>query len=748
MKILLAPLHKIAKLSEETNEELVKISVLSLQLKDLALISAKELVKQTFLLKDIKNLIKKQADAADKKSSTGFKVPSGINMVAGGLAVVTMAAGILAATGILGMMPEVKREQLLTAILVAGLMVLLTPVFIAITEAFSRSGGRMILDKVAGNKNGLSSLKSTFGMVGVAGASMLSMAIAVTLSATVITMMPSGGISGEQFFTALKVAFIMIPLAYAIAGVTMGLKKSKLGLNKKSLAKISLIPLILGAMTAGLVVSAWILKGLPSDMPDVPVKALVAISLTILAFSFSFALIAKAVRSLSFKKMAAVGAAIPVIALAMVIAGHIFNYLPDTFREVPQDWAWNTAASILYFAVPFVLIALVSKKIGIKAMGKAVLAMVLISAAIFLTSWIFSILPETFKTPPMEWSVGAAVAITAFSIPLMILGSFAATGAGAAAIALGALGIVLVAVALFIVAWIFNYLPDLKGISKNFTDAIMYPINEMITTLVRFKNEIGIDNMLPLAGGLFAVAAGWIALNLAFAGAAATGVAKSTFGFVGGLIDKGTELVTGKTVKGPLAILQALAAIAPELLILAKPLDAIGVAYGKIAYHSKSVNNSFSTLSAFGPLIATESAAKNLTKIAKGYKSIASSSKLLNIDAIEASTKMFNAIAAISKNSGEDAITAISKELMAAVKELSTTVKNLEDVTEAGSASMADAFSAGLKNLKDKVMGSSDDSNSTLKSEGMNFADVVLAIESLQERFDSPIKVKGSSQFS
>jgi hypothetical protein len=813
MKILLAPLHKIAKITEDSKEVLATISLLTTDLKNIALFSAKELAKHTVLLTNIRDLIKEQTSKKEKtEKEKKIKMPSFIGIAKGALVIVSMAAAIVAATSILSIMPTISVGQLVTAIAVAGLFVVLTPVFLAITAAFARSGGRLILDKITGNSMGAGSIKGIMQMVGVGGAAMISMASAVVASAWILQMLPAGGISGAQFITAIAVGFIMMPLSYAIAGVMIGLRSSGLTFDKKSLKKLLIVPFIIAAMATGLVAAAWIFKMLPSDMTMIPIGPIISISLAILAFSFAFVMLEKATRRISTKQLLIIGLAIPVIVLSMVAAAHIFNMLPDAYKSPPLKWVGKAALSLIIMAIPFVLIAtfariskldrkgliralmtvtaiaasllavawifsilpdtfvpiptdwLISAGIGLvafgipfiliakfgssispKAMAMAGLMMVSIAITVLAVAWIFSVMPGTFAGPTLEWSIATALGIGAFAVPFLIIGAIATTGVGAAAIGLGAAGMILIAGTMWVIAWIFSKMPDVGNAMDGFTKAILAPFNGMVDIFTRLKNEIGVGNLASMGLGLISLATGWLALTAALAGSAAGGLIGSVANLGSSIIDGISGLFGGKKTKTPIELLDALLTRGPAIKLLAIPMQQFGLAFASIANHTESVVTGLGAFSIFMDEDNSDRLGKSATsaeKIAKAYGSIAMSSNNMDVGAINASSRMFEAIARIAENDGEDAITALAKQLLEAVDKLGETVEKLDSTVGTQESGMTDALSGIMGSFIDKIKGTNKEVGDSSETGLVDIQPIVEAIQELEERFMRPIRVQ------
>ena len=109
----------------------------------------------------------------------------------------------------------------------------------------------------------------------------------------------------------------------------------------------------------------------------------------------------------------------------------------------------------------------------------------------------------------------------------------------------------------------------------------------------------------------------------------------------------------------------------------------------------------------------------SMSRIGRSYTEIAKASKMISIPAMEASTKMFNAIAHVAKMKGEDAMSVLAKELMRSVIELS------------------------MQKFIDKIKGKTADIKGEVGESGLiDITPIVDAIQELEERFMRPIKVQ------
>ena len=750
MQILLAPLVRLTKLMEDQNVMVKDMhAILTVDLKKASVDNAKELKKQTTLLTDIRELIKQQIQQKeDQKSSGGsggkIKMPSILGAVGAGFAIVTMAAALVAAAGIFSIMPQVSAAQILTAIAIGAVFIILTPMFVDISEALK--GGGMI-NRIIGKKMGVStgSIKDMLRDTGGTALAMIAMSLGIAATSWIFTAIKP--ITLAQFATATLIGIAFIPISFAFGQIVKGLQRAKIGMDKEGFKRLGMVTLSMAAIALGLATVAhiWNLT-MPKNFIALPdVTWILKAGLIIWIFSAGFSKILKAVKGASLKDMLFATAALPLLAISLVGVAWIFQYFSEVSEWVapPVEWTLKAGLAMFVFGVPFVLISMLAGKAGLKGILMGALAVPLIAIGILATAWIFSLLAGVeFISPPMDWALAAALSITAFAIPLAVVGLLAQvlTPAG---ILLGAVGIILIAGTMWVVAWIFSKLPDLSAIAANFTDAIMYPINAMITALGRFKNEIGIENMVPLAGGLLAIAGGWLALTAALAGTAVSGLIQGVANVGTAILDGISSLFGGGKTKSPIELLDMLIGRTDGIIKLADPVKKLGMAFGKIAATTEMVVRG---VTAFSPFLDEDNAstfeksASAAEKLAKAYSSIAASSKIMNIPALQASARMFEAIAKIAENNGQDAITELSKSLMAAVKELSETVKNLENSTAGQKEGISEAISGAMSTFIDKIKGAKDE---TGKEAGLiDIEPIVLAIQELEERFDRAIKVQ------
>lgn len=753
MKILLAPLQKLVNVISTTEEKIDKIhEVLSVDLVQRADDNFSELKKQTNILVDIRSLLRKnlaldiknsrKVGRKSQKSSGGAgsgKMPSAMGAIGAGLVIVSIAAGLVAAAGIFTLMPVVNPMQLVSALLIASIFLVLAPVFYQILEA---GKGKDALSKkmIGGGEVSSMSAKDALKNTGASILSMISMAAGIAATSMIFQLVMPVGLA--QAATAILIGLTLIPISVAFGFIVKSLASAKIKMDKSGIGTLGMVSLAMVAIAVGIagVAAVWGFM-MPSSFSALPPLGwVIGAGITIAIFAGSFYLISKAVKGLNNKDLLRAGLALPVLALAIVGVSLVFQAfeMVGTWTAPPVDWTLKAGLTLLMFSIPFVAIAMIAKRLDFKAVLKASLALGLISVAILATAWIFSYLDGVnYVAPPLDWTLSAALAITIFAVPLALIGLLATSGIGAVGILLGAAGIILIAGTMWVVAWIFSKLPDLSAISANFTDAIMYPINSMVTVLKRIKDEIGVENLLPMAGGLLGIAGGWLALTAALAG-------QSIGGLVSGAANKIAEFLNFDSGDSPTDLIDKLAQRKDSIIAIGTPIKILGEGVSKIASNGEAFSMAMSSLTTLvsGDRVKKFSRmATSAERMAAAFRDISEATQTMDVEALSVSSKMFEAIARISENNGEDAITALADELLNAVKELSETVDKLKKSNDDNSKSTSDVISSTIGGFIDKIKGTEKGVGD--KAGLVDVSGIIDAIDSLKEEgFDVAIRTK------
>jgi len=529
----------------------------------------------------------------------------------------------------------------------------------------------------------------------------------------------------------------------------------------KAIKGASLRDIIFGAiaipvMAIGIVLTAYIFEYLPKgDDPRSPEPMWVLkAGFALLIFAIPFYIISKAIKGMSAKELLFMAFAIPIVAFGVLATAWIFQGLAGIQFEAPEpDWSLKAALAIVLFGAMMYLSSKTIGKLGMKDMLKALLGVVVASFAVIAVAWLFTLLSGVeFVEVPMSWTLAAAAAITAFGTVIAAVG-IAVQALTPATLLMGALGIIVIAIVIVAVGWILSLLegamPALKTVAGGFVDIVMMPVNAIITAFGRFKDEIGIENMIPLAVGIAALGGAWLIFSAAVAGGSVAGLLGSAAGAVGAIFDGIASLFGGDT-PSPLDILKELAILGPQIQTLAAPLTAVGTAFAMINKSAGGVSKAFESVTKFvedNDVDDMKENAKSLSSIANSYVRIANASKTLNIKAIESTTNMFKALTDLAKNNGESAMGILAEKLMVAVKELTAAAGNLEaSVAKQGDATAAagDAISGAVTAVKETVTNVKKDVNAmTADAKGaMDMTPLIDAIKALEDRFDTFITVK------
>jgi hypothetical protein len=363
---------------------------------------------------------------------------------------------------------------------------------------------------------------------------------------------------------------------FAFSFSFMILAKSMRRVSFKDIAKAAVTIAFVAIAIVGVAYAFSLYPGDPSNLPS-PKFAILS-GLALFAFSFSFMVLAKLMGRVSFTDIAKAAVTIAFVAIAIVGTAWIFSYLNDlsAFVAPPYDWSLKSGLALLIFGASYALISILTKTLGISTMLQGIIGVAVIALAILAVGWIFNMLAGIgWNSPPIEWSVGVALSLVAFTIPAIAIGLIATSGIGAVGLLLGVVGMIVIAAGIWVVAWIFSKLPDLTSVSKMLTEALLTPVNGIVDILKRLKEEVGVENLLPLAGGIIAISGSLLVLAAASAGAAAAGLGASLMNAGKAFVD----FVSGSDTKGPLEILSDIINMAPQITKVAAPIKVLGDAF-------------------------------------------------------------------------------------------------------------------------------------------------------------------------
>lgn len=584
-----------------------------------------------------------------------------------------------------------------------------------------------------------------------------------------------------------------------VIGMTMkmlkGKKKSEtrglipgMGSSSEKPGKLSKEDLIMAAVLLPLIAIsmigvAYVFKLLPPSVSDLPegflmfsIKAGIALMIFGAAMAMTFSIMRGKNKgpgsgtfglggkskpaSLSFEDAVIAAAMIPLVAIGVLATAWIFQGLPGTSAEMAPDvmWALKSAAAIMVFGGTLMILGKLAKNFKIEETLKVLLVVALASLSILMVATAFSLMAgiEYGTPPPLMWSVGVGVSLFIVGGVILALGAIAmaVTPAG---VLLGALTVLVGAGVLYAVAWIFTQIGKIDGLKESaqtITDVLFMPFNAMVDLLKRFKEEIGVEVMGDLALGIVKIAGAWIVLSAALAGAGAAGVFASVGGVISGIADGITELFGGTVEMKPSELLKFLVENSAKVIVGATALEKVAAGYRSIISNSAGFASGMAPLGRFLERLSSKNgqlAVASFDKFNKSYRTYADTNNELDITKVEATTKMFNALADLAKNNGENAMKVLADSLLKAVAQLSDAVSDLDKaVDKQGEATSGagDVISGAINKMKELVTGKTKEIAANTPGADTSLDDVVEAIEALEDTLTgSGIKLRGAAAY-
>jgi hypothetical protein len=787
----MTPLLKLAMQMEQVKEEIKGIhSVLTVDLKKASDDHFKEMKMQTSLLQDIKGILIATGLQAtlEKKSplgGIGSKLPKMDGSKDASLAVALFAGAVLASSLFFALMPTLSVAKLLTAAAVAGLMALVVPQFMKLTKLYRFKPKNIIKAAAIFPLITLALLLSALPLMLMPNVSVRAIFTTLIIGIMLSLFVPTFtkllyAVRGLKYKDIFKAASVMPIIALSIVAVALmftaldavgGFNAPPLGwilkaglaiwLFSGAFAMISssvrglgvkemiYIGVAMGLIALGVVSTALFFQMLSNvgSFEAPPLGWVFTAGLAVIIFAGAFALIASGIKGLGFKDLLKIPIAMGLIAGGIIGVAFMFNYLTiiDSYNAPPLGWTLKAGLAILIFSFAFTMIAKTAGKVGFKGMIMAGLAIPIIALGIMATAFIFSYLTsiEAWNAPPIEWTMNAGIAIATFGVAFVAV-ALLATALTPVALLLGAAGVILIAGVIWVVAWIFSKIPEGAAAgAQTLSKALFAPMNEMVNVFKRFKDEIGIENLIPLGKGLIAVSAGYLSLAGAMTGTAIGGVISGIVGAGKKVLDFVTFGLTKSDT--PFDLLDKLSSRLPQIIALSKPIYNLGNGMKHIARYSEGGVAGIGAIIKLGGGHVSNNLGKvrtSLRGISKSFGSISKSSNTMNVASIDAATKMFDAIAKVAELGGEDAMSVLARELMTAVNELSEAVDKMDESVKKQPSGIKGALDGALGGFLDKIKGKTDEVKNSGESGGLvDVQPIVDAIQELEDIFMRPLRV-------
>lgn len=233
------------------------------------------------------------------------------------------------------------------------------------------------------------------------------------------------------------------------------------GIRRMRPKQIPMIALIIPIIALGIVAAAYIFQLLPDKFKAPDAEWSLKVGLPLLTFGVLLYLSNKMFGArMHLKTIAkATRAVIASAGLAFVVAW-IFSGLPGTFKSPPLRWVMLSTPTLLLFATAIYFSGkLWHANTKTKTMLKATRATIISALLTVAVAWIFQLLPGTFVAPPMEWLGKTAAAVLGMGAALWISSKTFGTMKKDQLIK-GLIAVAVAAATVFVIAWIFTYLPD------------------------------------------------------------------------------------------------------------------------------------------------------------------------------------------------------------------------------------------------------------------------------------------------
>ena len=335
-------------------------------------------------------------------------------------------------------LPDTYKAPPLGWIIQAGIaMILFSKVLAVILKSMSRGFGfQKTISKGAMTTTGMG---FSMGAMMKAGMSLFLIPMSIVITAWLFNALP-GNYKAPPLDWTLQAGFAMMIFSYSLVKIIK--RADRIG-QSNVLEAFGLILLL----STSIVTTAFIFTLLPGVYKAPPLEWTLQAGFAMFMFAFGMTRIVKVASRIgqrtevldSMLMIFTIGAGIVTIAW-------IFQLLPDKFKSPPLDWTLQASVAVALFA--FSIWA--SKRFDIRAknIGKALLMVITTSFALVLIANIFRLLPDEFKSPPLDWTIYTGMALVIFG------GAFALLGIFANAIMKGALAmaVAIVPIAIFVIA--------------------------------------------------------------------------------------------------------------------------------------------------------------------------------------------------------------------------------------------------------------------------------------------------------
>lgn len=771
---ILGKIEDIANENAETlkviQEDVSEMRTDTVAIKDL-------LTVQNKILLEIKEGLGVTKDTSERKTQSilnGFSMDKMPNLSGGGASsgamgmVVGMAAAIALAATILGFIAISDPMQMLmkfgVALATVGVLFLMAGPFVKLLDAFGSMKTNVSFKSEEMGMDASAQGTDIMGMVasfGGAFASLIAMSLGVVAASHILRLMPdAGGDLLMKMGLAIAVSIALVPAALAFTSVLNALSEMKMSANISlpsgvgggaeqfditgAIMSIGGAFVSLMLMSASIVVASRILTLMPTDESLIG-KAMIAgiIGLAMVPIAFAFGAIIKAMASVGMNPATAIIAiagatvALPLMMGAFGLGIRALNAtMPDTYPILPEwEWLAKFALIALVAGGVFYAVGQVVKGMGMGDLIVAGLAIPVAFAGLALGIRVWSKLApsEADYSNPMDpmWALKMGLSLLAFTLPIFVLGKLSPV-----AVLTGTVGLVLLMGAIGAGLALFDLAaPDnVEEVAAKISVSLMQPFYAIVDFISYFIQKIPVEQAGTIGMALLKVGAGWAAFTLAVQGSQGIGnVLGGALNFVGNIFDGLSKALGGEAQQKATDILILLANNATKIQKLGGPLTKIGEAFAAI-----SIVNQPALDKAKRFLIKLDEhnynkQANQLERIAASFKGISEATNSMNVEAIQATDKLFQTINESILAGSEDAIEELREMLV-------DILEGMADASRAMTGS-GNAFTQGVANIINTVKGKEENGTVAEGMQGENNPELVRVLKNLEMAMSGTLPV-------
>jgi hypothetical protein len=200
----------------------------------------------------------------------------------------------------------------------------------------------------------------------------------------------------------------------------------------------------------------------------------------------------------------------PLVSLALVYSAIILKDIVELdFMNVVKT---SASIGLAIISVLPAIIAITKLNMGVKEILISALGIMVISAAVAISSYILNYGNYDGNSPSPEWSLGVGLSIVAFSIPMAIVGMMAMSGVGLPALAMAMLAIPLVvltivAASLLLPMGTYKKYPSVKWAAGVGLSLLMFSIPALVLgSMIVATFGIGLAVLAAGLGGVLLIA--------------------------------------------------------------------------------------------------------------------------------------------------------------------------------------------------------------------------------------------------